>query len=99
VVRRKSAEVRSLQHRVTGSMKLEEGSKDKLFTTVRVETLIWFKELSARNVTFSGVIESTLCAISSPGRSALVFSSVFACLPFGASGRVPKRGFHGGGAV
>ena len=56
----KVAEVTVTNQRVTGKLKLEEGSKaQKLFTTVRVEDPDLVKELSARNVTFSGVIEST----------------------------------------
>jgi cell division protease FtsH len=56
----KVVEVTVTNQRVTGKLKLEEGSKEqKLFTTVRVEDPDLVKELSARNVTFSGVIEST----------------------------------------
>ncbi|MBI3806611.1 MAG: ATP-dependent metallopeptidase FtsH/Yme1/Tma family protein, partial [Nitrospirae bacterium] len=56
----KVAEVTVTQQRVTGKLKLEEGAKEqKSFTTVRVEDPDLIKELSARNVTFSGVIEST----------------------------------------
>jgi len=56
----KVAEVTGTQQRATGKLKPEEGSKEqKLFTTVRVEDPDLVKELSARNVTFSGVIEST----------------------------------------
>ncbi|MGH7184427.1 MAG: ATP-dependent zinc metalloprotease FtsH, partial [Nitrospiraceae bacterium] len=56
----KVAEVAVTPQRVTGKLKLEEGSKEqKLFTTVRVEDPDLVKELNERNVTFSGVIEST----------------------------------------
>ena len=56
----KVVEVTVTNQRVTGKLKAEEGSKEqKLFTTVRVEDPDLVKELSARNVTFSGVIEST----------------------------------------
>src|SRR6267143_123468 len=56
----KVAEVTVTQQRVTGKLKPEEGSKEqKLFTTVRVEDPDLVNGLSARNVTFSGVIEST----------------------------------------
>ena len=56
----KVAEVSVTQQRVTGKLKSEEGAKEqKLFTTVRVEDPDLVKELSARTVTFSGVIEST----------------------------------------
>ena len=56
----KVAEVSVTQQRVTGKLKLEEGGKEqKLFTTIRVEDPDLVKELSSRNVTFSGVIEST----------------------------------------
>ena len=56
----KVAEVTVTQQRVSGKLKPEGGSKEqKLFTTVRVEDPDLVKELSARNVTFSGVIEST----------------------------------------
>jgi len=56
----KVAEVAVTQQRVTGKLKAEEGSKEeKLFTTVRVEDPDLVKELNERNVTFSGVIEST----------------------------------------
>lgn len=56
----KVAEVTVTNQRVTGKLRLEEGSKEqKLFTTVRVEDPDLVKELKAHNVTFSGVIEST----------------------------------------
>jgi cell division protease FtsH len=56
----KVAEVTVTNQRVTGKLKLEEGSKEqKLFTTVRVEDPDLVKDLSVRNVTFSGTIEST----------------------------------------
>ena len=56
----KVAEVSVTQQRVTGKLKAEEGAKEqKLFTTIRVEDPDLVKELNARNVTFSGVIEST----------------------------------------
>jgi len=56
----KVVEVTVTNQRVTGKLKGEDGSKEqKLFTTVRVEDPDLVKELSARNVTFSGVIEST----------------------------------------
>ncbi|MEO8340550.1 MAG: ATP-dependent metallopeptidase FtsH/Yme1/Tma family protein, partial [Nitrospirota bacterium] len=56
----KVVEVTVTNQRVTGKLKSEEGAKEpKLFTTVRVEDPDLVKELSAREVTFSGVIEST----------------------------------------
>jgi len=56
----KVTEVTVTHQRVTGKLKLEEGAKEpKLFSTVRVEDPDLVKELSVRNVTFSGVIEST----------------------------------------
>jgi hypothetical protein len=56
----KVAEVTVTNQRLTGKLKPEEGSKEqKLFTTVRVEDPDLVKELNARSVTFSGVIEST----------------------------------------
>ena len=56
----KVAEVTVTQQRVTGKLKSQEGSKEqKVFTTVRVEDPDLVKELNARSVTFSGVIEST----------------------------------------
>ncbi|MGH7220721.1 MAG: ATP-dependent zinc metalloprotease FtsH, partial [Nitrospiraceae bacterium] len=56
----KVAEVTVTQQRLTGKLKLEEGTKgQKLFTTVRVEDPDLIKELNERNITFSGVIEST----------------------------------------
>ena len=56
----KVAEVTVTHQRVTGKLKVEEGSKEqKVFTTVRVEDPDLIKELNARNVTFAGVIEST----------------------------------------
>lgn len=56
----KVAEVSVTQQRVTGKLKAEEGAKEqKLFTTIRVDDPDLVKELNSRNVTFSGVIEST----------------------------------------
>jgi len=56
----KVAEVAVTHQRLVGKLKLEEGAKEqKLFTTVRVEDPDLIKELSARNVTVTGVIEST----------------------------------------
>src|SRR5713101_3702735 len=56
----KVAEVTVTNQRVTGKLKLEEGSKEqKLFTTIRVEDPDLVKELNARSVTLSGVIESS----------------------------------------
>src|ERR1700675_2679903 len=56
----KVSEVTVTQQRLTGKLKLEEGSKEqKLFTTVRVEDPDLVKELNARGVKFTGVIEST----------------------------------------
>jgi cell division protease FtsH len=56
----KVAEVSVTQQRVTGKLKADDGAKEqKLFTTIRVEDPDLVKELNARNVTFSGVIEST----------------------------------------
>src|SRR4026209_2938538 len=56
----KVAEVTVTHQRVTGKLKLEEGAKEqKLFSTVRVEDPDLVKDLNSRNVTFSGVIEST----------------------------------------
>src|SRR6185295_13127037 len=60
VVADKVTEVTVTHQRVTGKLKLEEGSKEqKLFTTVRVEDPDLVQELNAHHVTFSGVIEST----------------------------------------
>ena len=60
VVADKVAEVTVTHQRVTGKLKLEEGSKEqKLFTTVRVEDPDLVQELNTHHVTFSGVIEST----------------------------------------
>ena len=75
----KVAEVTVTHQRVTGKLKLEEGSKEsKLFTTVRVEDPDLVKELNARNVTFSGVIESTfLRDIISWVLPALVFVGIW----------------------
>jgi cell division protease FtsH len=54
------AEVTVTQQRLTGKLKAEEGSKEqKLFTTVRVEDPDLVKELNARSVKFTGVIESS----------------------------------------
>jgi cell division protease FtsH len=56
----KVAEITLTQQRLTGKLKLEEGSKEqKLFTTVRVEDPDLVKELNAHKVTFTGVVEST----------------------------------------
>ena len=56
----KVAEATVTQQRVTGVLRPEDATKEqKLFTTVRVEDPDLVKELNARNVTFSGVIEST----------------------------------------
>src|SRR4249920_2481122 len=83
----KVAEVTVTNQRVTGKLKSEGGSKDqKLFTTVRVEDPDLVKELSARNVIFSGVIESTfLRDLLSWIVPALVFAGIwfFAIRRFG----------------
>ncbi|THJ25356.1 MAG: ATP-dependent zinc metalloprotease FtsH [Nitrospira sp. CG24E] len=56
----KVAEVAVTHQRLIGKLKLEDGAKEqKLFTTVRVEDPDLIKELSARNVTVTGVIETT----------------------------------------
>jgi cell division protease FtsH len=56
----KVAEVTVSNQTLTGKLKPEEGSKEeKLFTTVRVEDPDLVKELNARGVKFTGVIEST----------------------------------------
>src|SRR5574341_678549 len=56
----KVAEVTVSNQILTGKLKPEEGSKEeKLFTTVRVEDPDLVKELNARGVKFTGVIEST----------------------------------------
>jgi cell division protease FtsH len=75
----KVAEVAVTNQRVTGKLKLEEGSKEpKLFTTVRVEDPDLVKELNARSVTFSGVIESTfLKDIISWVIPALIFGGIW----------------------
>ena len=75
----KVAEVTVTNQRVTGKLKLEEGSKEqKLFTTVRVEDPDLIKELSAGNVTFTGVIESTfLKDIISWVIPALIFGGIW----------------------
>jgi cell division protease FtsH len=75
----KVAEVSVTQQRVTGKLKLEEGSKEqKLFTTIRVEDPDLVKELNARSVTFSGVIESTfLKDIISWVIPALIFGGIW----------------------
>jgi cell division protease FtsH len=75
----KVVEVTVTNQRVTGKLKLEEGSKEqKLFTTIRVEDPDLVKELSARNVTFSGVIESTfLKDIISWVIPALIFGGIW----------------------
>ncbi|HSL02061.1 MAG TPA: ATP-dependent zinc metalloprotease FtsH [Nitrospiraceae bacterium] len=73
------AEVTVTNQRVTGKLKLEEGSKEqKLFTTVRVEDPDLVKELNARSVIFSGVIESTfLKDIISWVIPALIFGGIW----------------------
>jgi len=73
------AEVTVTQQRVTGKLKAEEGSKEqKLFTTIRVEDPDLVKELNARSVTFSGVIESTfLRDLLSWVVPALVFAGIW----------------------
>jgi cell division protease FtsH len=54
------AEVTITHQSLLGKLKPEEGSKEpKLFTTVRVEDVDLVKELNARNVKFTGMIEST----------------------------------------
>jgi cell division protease FtsH len=54
------AEVAVTRQSLLGKLKPEEGSKEpKLFTTVRVEDPDLVKELNARNVKFTGMIEST----------------------------------------
>jgi len=75
----KVAEVTVTNQRVTGKLKLEEGSKEqKLFTTIRVEDPDLVKELNARSVTFSGVIESTfLRDLLSWVVPALVFAGIW----------------------
>jgi cell division protease FtsH len=56
----KVVEVTISNQTLTGKLKPEEGSKEeKLFTTVRVEDPDLVKELNARGVKFTGVIEST----------------------------------------
>jgi cell division protease FtsH len=79
VVAGKVAEVTITQQRVTGKLKLEEGSKEqKLFTTIRVEDPDLVKDLNARSVTFSGVIESTfLRDLLSWVVPALVFAGIW----------------------
>ena len=75
----KVAEVTVTHQRVTGKLKLEEGSKEsKLFTTVRVEDPDLVKELNAHNVTFTGVIESSfLRDLLSWVVPALVFAGIW----------------------
>ena len=75
----KVAEVTMTQQRVIGKLKLEEGAKEqKSFTTVRVEDPDLVKDLNARNVTFSGVIESTfLKDIFSWVIPALIFGGIW----------------------
>ena len=54
------AEVAVTRQSLLGKLKPEEGSKEpNLFTTVRVEDPDLVKELNARNVKFTGMIEST----------------------------------------
>jgi len=54
------AEITVTRQSLLGKLKPEEGSKEpKLFTTVRVEDPDLVKELNARNVTFTGMIERT----------------------------------------
>jgi cell division protease FtsH len=56
----KVAEVTVSNQTLSGKLKSGEGSKEeKLFTTVRVEDPDLVKELNARGVKFTGVIEST----------------------------------------
>src|SRR5574341_677585 len=56
----KVAEVTVSNQILTGKLKPEEGTKEeKLFTTGRVEDPDLVKELNARGVKFTGVIEST----------------------------------------
>jgi cell division protease FtsH len=73
------AEVTVTQQRLTGKLKTEEGSKEqKLFTTVRVEDPDLVKELNARGVKFTGVIESTfLKDIISWVVPALIFGGIW----------------------
>ena len=73
------AEVTVTQQRLTGKLKAEEGSKEqKLFTTVRVEDPDLVKELHARGVKFTGVIESTfLKDIISWVVPALIFGGIW----------------------
>jgi cell division protease FtsH len=73
------AEVTVTQQRLTGKLKPEEGSKEqKLFTTVRVEDPDLVKELNARSVKFTGVIESTfLRDIISWVVPALIFGGIW----------------------
>jgi cell division protease FtsH len=75
----KVADVTVTNQRVTGKLKAEEGSKEqKLFTTIRVEDPDLVKELNARSVTFSGVIESTfLRDLLSWVVPALVFAGIW----------------------
>ncbi len=84
----KVAEVTVTHQRVTGKLKSDEGDKEqKSFTTVRVEDPDLVKELSARQVTFSGVVESTfLRDLLSWIVPALVFVGI-SSLSFGNSGR------------
>ena len=73
------AEVTVTQQRLTGKLKAEEGFKEqKLFTTVRVEDPDLVKELNARGVKFTGVIESTfLKDIISWVVPALIFGGIW----------------------
>ena len=73
------AEVTVTQQRLTGKLKAEGGSKEqKLFTTVRVEDPDLVKELNARGVKFTGVIESTfLRDILSWVVPALIFGGIW----------------------
>ena len=75
----KVAEVAVTNQTLTGKLKPEEGSKEqKLFTTIRVEDPDLVKELNARSVTFSGVIESTfLRDLLSWVVPALVFAGIW----------------------
>ena len=73
------AEVTVTQQRLTGKLKPEGGSKEqKSFTTVRVEDPDLVKELNARGVKFTGVIESTfLRDILSWVVPALIFGGIW----------------------
>jgi cell division protease FtsH len=93
----KVAEVSVTQQRLTGKLKLKEGSNEQtVFTTVRVEDPDLVKELDAHNVTFGGVIESTfLKDIISWVIPALIFGGiwVFVIRRFGQSLGQGQKGF------